>query len=77
MCKKERGKVGFMPSKLDNLSNILNVLFSDHFIPGFHKVIGYIIAAVVSLLCVHRDLILHWQESSQRLQTDVHYLEVL
>ncbi len=72
MCKKERDNVGFMPARLDNLSNLLNVLFLDHFIPGFHKVIGYSITAVVSLLCVHRDLILHWQESSQRLQTDVH-----
>jgi len=62
MCKKERRKVGFVPSGLEKLSNLLNVLFSDHLIPGFHKVIGYIIAVVVGLLCVHRYLILHWQE---------------
>jgi hypothetical protein len=37
--KKERRKVGFMPSGLEKLSNLLNVLFSDHLIPGFHKVI--------------------------------------
>ena len=66
-CVKERSKVGFVPSELEKPSNLLNVLFSYHLIPDFHKVIGYIIAAVIGLLCVHRYLILHWQESSQRL----------
>ena len=51
MCKKELGKAVFLSSGLEKLSNLLNVLFSYHLIPDFHKVIGYIIAAVIGLLC--------------------------
>ena len=52
MCEKELGKADFLSSGLEKLSNLLNVLFSYHLIPDFHKVIGYIIAAVIGLLCI-------------------------
>jgi hypothetical protein len=52
MCKKALGKAGFLSSGLEKLSNLLNMLFSYHLISDFHKVIGYIIAAVIGLLYI-------------------------
>ena len=56
--------ISFMSQRLEKLLNLWKALFSDYSFPAIYKIIGYIIAAVLGMLCMHGYHILHEQISN-------------